>query len=93
MTEPFFPIQGGVFHILMAALYLYMRSSDAARKILFPCIIVVKAVATGFLFLYFVAVHWIWMVAASGVLDGLFAVAFFVLWKEGRIGGEVQRDG
>ncbi|MBE0644340.1 MAG: hypothetical protein IH600_09700 [Bacteroidetes bacterium] len=88
VTEPFFPVQGGLFHVLMALLYLYARSSDAARVILLPYIIVVKAVATGFLFLYAATVEWIWMVAASGFLDGLFAVALFVLWRAGRIGRE-----
>jgi hypothetical protein len=93
VSEPFFPVQGGVFHILMAGLYFYARSSHAAMDILLPYIIVVKAAATFFLFLYSAAIECIWMVAASGVLDGLFAVVLFVLWRADRNSREERDDG
>ncbi|MFZ1730852.1 MAG: hypothetical protein WBQ23_04995 [Bacteroidota bacterium] len=93
VTEPFFPVQGGLFHILMAGLYFYARSSQPAQDILLPYVIAVKTAATAFLFLYSIAVECIWMVAASGVLDGLFAIVLFVLWKADRNSREVRNDG
>jgi hypothetical protein len=78
-VEPFFPAQGGVFHILMALLYLYAASSRIRMHILLPFIVTVKATATVFLAVYVFAVQWIWMVAASAVFDGLLAVVLFLL--------------
>lgn len=78
-VEPFFPAQGGVFHILMALLYLYAASNRRRMHILLPFIVTVKATATVFLAAYVFAVQWIWMVAASAVFDGLLAAVLFLL--------------
>jgi hypothetical protein len=78
--EPFFPAQGGVFHVLMAGLYLHAATSARRRWLLLPFIAVVKVTATVFLTSYVLFVKNIWMVSLSAAVDGLFAAAFVLLW-------------
>lgn len=77
--EPFFPAQGGVFHMLMAGFYLHAATSARRRWTLLPLIAVVKVTATVFLTSYVLFVKDIWMVSLSAAVDGLFAAAFVML--------------
>jgi len=76
-TERFFPVQGGVFHIVMVAAYV-MAAVDVDR---FRCLVVysiiVKGIATVFLFTYFLAVDSIWLVLVSGLCDGAMGVVIY----------------
>jgi len=84
IEQHFFPAQGGVFHILMALLYMLAYRSVSVRGMLMPFIILVKTVAAVFLLLYYTAVEPIWMVLASAVIDGLFAAVFLYLFLRSR---------
>lgn len=78
VAEPFFPAQGGVFHILMAVLYAVAARRSGARRVLLPFIVFVKAAAAVFLLAYYLFVDVVWIVLCSGLLDGAFAIA--VAW-------------
>ena len=78
--EPFFPAQGGVFHVLMAGLYVHAARSAARRWMLLSFVTAVKVTATLFLTIYVLFVRAVWMVALSAVVDGAFALAFLALW-------------
>ena len=80
ITEPFFPAQGGVFHILMALLYLEVARREHYRVVL-PFIILVKATATVFLFTYVLTVETVWLAAISGAVDGSFALILYRLYR------------
>ncbi|MCZ7556046.1 MAG: hypothetical protein M5R41_06555 [Bacteroidia bacterium] len=82
VQQTFFPAQGGVFHILMAVLYVMASRLGAARETLIRLTILVKSVAALFLIVYYAGVEAIWLVGASGVGDALMAVAVFVLWMK-----------
>ena len=88
IEQRFFPAQGGVFHMLMAGLYVLAFRSDAARASLVPFIILVKSTAAVFLLVYYVAFEPVWMVLASGVTDGLFAA--ILAYLNVRINRELQ---
>lgn len=73
LTEPFFSVQGGVFHIVMAIGYA-MAAADLDRNIcLVRFSIVVKTVATAFLLLYWLLIDRVIVVLTSGLLDGAMA--------------------
>ena len=79
IEQHFFPAQGGVFHILMAGLYVLAIRSDTACSVLIPFIILVKITAAAFLIIYYVAFEAVWMVLASAITDGLFAAVLSYL--------------
>ena len=92
--EPFFPAQGGVFHIVMAMGYVLAARDLANHRSLIRFAILVKSVATGFLLIYWMAVDPITVVLASGIGDGIMAVLLFVgykTWLE-TLPGEAQMD-
>jgi len=76
--ERFFSTQAGIFHIVLCVAYfLSAMNIDRYRHfILFT--ITAKFMATAFLIFYFVFVKNIWVVALSGILDGLMGT---VVWK------------
>ncbi len=88
VRQSFFPAQGGVFHMLMAVLYVKALRPGAARTVLLRFIIVVKGVAALFLLTYYVAVEPIWLVAVSGAGDGLMAVMVWYFWRKERGGND-----
>ncbi|KUG26127.1 hypothetical protein ASZ90_004040 [hydrocarbon metagenome] len=79
-TERFFPSQGGVFHIAMAVGYA-MAAFDLRK---YDCLIIfsiiVKFLATVFLFIYFFFVSSIWLVIFSGVSDFLMGLIILILY-------------
>lgn len=84
-VETFFPAQGGVFHILMAALY----AAAAVRRPLWMAasgfIVFVKASAAVFLLTYYIFVSPIWLVLLSGMVDGgMASLLAFLKREEGR---------
>ena len=76
--ERFFPTQGGVFHIVMAVGYLMAAYDVDQYRCLVIFSIIVKILATVFLFTYFIAVEQIWLVLMSGFSDGLMGMAIYV---------------
>ena len=76
--ERFFPTQGGVFHIVMAVGYLMAAYNVDQYRCLVIFSIIVKIMATVFLFTYFIAVEQIWLVLVSGISDCIMGIAIYV---------------
>ncbi len=80
VTERFFPIQGGIFHIIMGiAYYMAARLSDKEQGLILLTI-VAKFMATIFLIVYFLLIHHVWMVLLSGIVDGLMAAVILIVY-------------
>ena len=77
--ERFFPVQAGVFHIVMVVAYI-MAAVDVDRcRCLVVFSIIVKGTAAVFLVTYFLAVDRVWLVLVSALGDGLMGVAIYLL--------------
>jgi len=74
LAEPFFPTQGGVFHIVMAVGYALAARDPIRRPELVRFAIVVKVMATVFLVTWWSLARPIPTVLLSGVADGAMAV-------------------
>ncbi len=79
-TERFFPSQGGVFHIAMAVGYAMAAFDLRKYECLIIFSIIVKFLATVFLFIYFLFVSSIWLVIFSGVSDFLMGLIILILY-------------
>jgi hypothetical protein len=82
VSENFFPDQGGVFHIIMCIAYI-LPVIDVKKYYTFIVFtIIVKFIATVFLFIYFVFIDQILMVLVSGIFDFLIGLAllFILNW-------------
>ena len=67
----FFQVQGGVFHLVMAAGYCLAARNPAGERALMILIICAKGLATIFLMLYYFGVERIWIVLLSALGDAL----------------------
>ena len=76
-TERFFPIQGGVFHIVMAIAYGLAARSHGKHHALIAFIISAKLLATVFLITYYIFVDRVWMLLLSSAGDG--TLGLFIL--------------
>jgi len=81
IAQPFFPAQGGIFHVIMAGAYLLAGRNQQKYKCLIPFSIFVKTCATVFLFTYFLAFQSIPLILLSGVGDGLMAFLLFLFYR------------
>lgn len=81
IKEPFFPTQGGVFHIVMAVGYAMAAYNLKAFHSLAFFAIIVKSMAAIFLFTYFFAVKANSMILISGLADGFFAIALSIEYR------------
>lgn len=77
-SEPFFRMQGGVFHIIMSIIYMLAAIHPAKNKPLVIIIIVAKFCAAIFLFTYFILISRIWIVLISGFIDLLMGI---LVWR------------
>lgn len=77
--EPFFPCQGGVFHVIMAIAYVYGAMDIRKNKILIVYAIIVKMAAAGFLLSYYFFMDRLGVVLLSGVVDFLMGAAIWGL--------------
>lgn len=80
-SERFFPSQGGVFHIAMAVGYAMAAYNLKRYECLIIFSIVVKFVATVFLFIYFFFVSSIWLVILSCISDFLMGLIILILFR------------
>lgn len=78
LSEPFFPTQGGIFHIIMAVGYAIGARDVAKNQLIINFAIFVKTVATIFLFGYFFVIQPIWVVLLSGLGDGAMAIVLYL---------------
>ena len=76
----FFKVQGGVFHIVMSIIYFMAARDPIKYRTLVFLIILIKFVATLFLFSYYLFADRIWMVAASGAGDLIMGLLVLLLF-------------
>ena len=74
----FFPAQGGVFHLLMAIAYSLGALDSKKFYLLIIFSIIVKAVATLFLFIYCFFIEFKWAIFYFGVSDGIMGMTIFI---------------
>ncbi len=77
-SERFFPVQGGVFHIVMVVAYIIAATDVDRYHYLVVYSVIVKAIAAVFLLTYFLAVDNIPLVLASGAGDGAMGVVIYL---------------
>ena len=86
-TEKFFPVQGGVFHVVMGTAYILSGIGIDRFRGLILLTILAKCTATGFLCIYYAFFDRAWIVLASAAGDGLMAAAIllaFVAYDKNR---------
>lgn len=88
-AERFFPSQGGVFHIAMAVGYAMAAYNLKRYECLIIFSIVVKFMATVFLFTYFILVSSIWLVLLSGISDFLMGLIILILYRFAKSAGDL----
>ncbi len=76
--ERFFPTQGGVFHVAMAIGYAMAAVNVDKFRCLIYFSIIVKTLATVYLFIYYSVLNSLWIILASGIGDGIMALAIFL---------------
>ncbi len=81
MKEKFYATQGGVFHLVVSVAYLMAARDIFAGKNLIVFSISAKAIATVFLFTYYVAVNPILLVLLSGAGDLIMGLILYWLYR------------
>ena len=82
VSERFFPIQGGVFHIVMGVAYYLAAKSINKDHNLILLTIIAKLSATIFLISYFLFIQQIWLVLVSGIVDALIAMVVIFVFQQ-----------
>ena len=82
ITERFFAVQGGVFHIVMCVGYLMAASAKERFPGVVYLSVTAKMTATFFLLTYSFFVEWIPVVFASGIFDLLMGIIIYILYKQ-----------
>ncbi len=85
ITERFFAVQGGVFHVVMCIGYLMAAFGKEKFEGVVYLSIVAKLFATFFLLTYSFAVIWILVVFLSGIFDLLMGIIIYFLYKQYKI--------
>ena len=76
--EPFFPFQGGVFHLILAVCYLWGAIDPEAYPELVLFAVVAKMAAACFLLAFHFFLSKRWVVFASGLGDGAMGLAVLI---------------
>lgn len=79
--DRFFSTQGGVFHIAMSLAYAMAAYNLIKYKQLILFSIIVKFIATIFLFTYFIFISNQWLIILSGISDLIMAIITLVLYR------------
>ena len=79
-VEKFFPVQGGIFHIVMCVIYALAASNIKRNSELIFVTIIAKFMATFFLLIYYIFVDNVWMVLSSAIADCLMGIAILILF-------------
>lgn len=82
--EKFFPVQGGVFHIVMAVAYFIAAIKVQESNQLIHFIIGAKCMATVFLLAYYLFMSPLLMLLLSGFADGMMALVIFLIYRGAR---------
>lgn len=82
ISERFFAVQGGIFHIVMCIGYLMAAYGREKYEGVVHLSITAKLFATFFLLTYSFFVVWIWVVFLSGIFDLLMGVIIYTLYTK-----------
>jgi hypothetical protein len=82
VCEKFFPVQGGVFHVVMSIAYFLAGRDPVKNHSLVIFSIIVKLLATLFLFIYYLTVKTNWMILMSGCGDGLMCISIYYMYQQ-----------
>ncbi len=77
-SQRFFPVQGGVFHIVLAICYTMAALDPVERKCMILYSIIAKSIATFFLLTYYFAIDAKWVILLSGIGDGLMGIVIYM---------------
>ncbi len=78
--ERFFPSQGGVFHIAMSVAYALPAFNIKKFEQLIRFSIIVKVIATLFLFTYYFFFDPILLILFSGITDFMMAITLYIIF-------------
>jgi hypothetical protein len=78
----FFPTQNGIFHIVMAVIYLTAASDIYKNNTLINLIIVIKLIATIYLSIYFSFVEQKIIILISAIVDFIMAIRVLYLFRK-----------
>ncbi|HGY57214.1 MAG TPA: hypothetical protein ENK44_16010 [Caldithrix abyssi] len=81
ITQPFFPAQGGIFHLIMAAAYFLAGRDRNKYNILITFSIFVKTTATLFLFTFYIFIEAVPLIILSAVGDGMMALLLYLFYR------------
>lgn len=79
--EGFFSAQGGVFHIAMAVAYSFAAFDNVQSEYFIIFSIIVKLIASIFLFTYYFFIELLPIVILSGIVDFLMALIIIYLYN------------
>ncbi len=77
-AEKFFPVQGGVFHLVMGVAYALAAKDVERFGGLIILAIAAKFMAAIFLFTYYISIDKIWMVLLSAISDCLMGIGILL---------------
>lgn len=80
-AEPFFTVQNGVFHIVLAIGYILAAAPEFRHRSLVVFTIVIKSMAAIFLFTYYFGFDARSVILLSGIGDGAMALAVFLCFR------------
>jgi hypothetical protein len=90
--ERFFRSQGGVFHIAMAIGYAMAAYNSKRFECLVIFSIIVKIIATTFLFSYSILLNSLTVIILSGISDFLMGIIILYLYIKTRTHGVVKNE-
>ena len=79
--EGFFPVQGGVFHIIIGIFYLTVVLRVEGFRTVIYLSMIAKSMAFVFLLYYYIFVDGIFIVLFSGIADGAMAVIIMLAYQ------------
>lgn len=82
--NPFFQVQGGVFHLVMCVAYILASLDPIKKTDLIFFIIAAKFIATIYLCIYYFVITPVPAILLSGVADGLMGLAVYLLYLSAR---------
>jgi len=82
ISERFFTVQGGVFHIVMCIGYLMAANGRERFEGVVYLSITAKLFATFFLLIYSLSVSWILVVFLSGIIDFFMGIIIYFLYMK-----------
>lgn len=81
IDEAFFPVQGGVFHIIMGIFYLTVVLRVEGFRVVIYLSMITKSMAFVFLLYYYIFIDGIFIVLFSGIVDGAIAVIIILAYR------------